>query len=179
LTFKQILFSIFNKPYNTPMNWFLIVNDIECKKDLEAFLKKHSGSVILKSETNKAFNNINRVINGFNNIAGGTARIAINAANTVNVLKINDIVHCESQRSYTQLYLKDGNKLTVTKTLKQFEQELMDYHFIRIHQSHLVNLNYIEKYVKNKGGCVVLSNGSKLPVAIRKKEILFKELEQL
>ena len=161
------------------MNWFLIINDVACKKELDSFLKKHSGSIILKSETNKAFNNIGRVLNGFNNIAGDTARIAINAANTVNVLKINDIVHCESQRSYTQVHLKDGNKLTVTKTLKQFELELTDYHFIRIHQSHLVNLNYVEKYVKNKGGCVVLSNGSKLPVAIRKKEVLFKELEQL
>jgi two-component system LytT family response regulator len=161
------------------MNWFLLINDTDCKKDLERFLKKHPKSIVLKSDTNRAFNNLNRLVNGFNSIAGNTARIAINAASSVNVLKVNDIIHCESQRSYTLLHLKNGNQLTVTKTLKQFELELNDYSFVRIHQSHLVNLNYVEKYVKNKGGYVVLANGTELSVAIRKKETLFKELDKL
>ena len=161
------------------MNWFLIINDTNCKKDLDGFLRKHNESVLLKNETSKAFGNMNRVLNGFNNIASQTARIAINAASSVNLFKVNEIIRCESQRSYTILHLKDGRKLTVTKTLKQFELELNDHHFVRIHQSHLVNLDYVEKYVKSKGGYVVLENGTELPVAIRKKEMLFKELEQL
>jgi two-component system LytT family response regulator len=161
------------------MNLFLLVNDTDCKKDLERFLKKHSKSIVLKSDTNRAFNNLNRFVSGFNSLAGNTARIVINAATSVNILRINDIIHCESQRSYTQLHLKNGNQLTVTKTLKQFEIELNDHSFVRIHQSHLVNLNYVEKYVKNKGGYVILANGTELSVAIRKRETLFKELEKL
>jgi len=161
------------------MNWFFIINDTECKKELEFFLKKYPGSIVLKSEANMAFSNVNKVISNFNNIAGNAARMAINGASVINVLKINDIVHCESQRSYTQVHLQNGNKLMVTKTLKQFELELNDHHFVRIHQSHLVNLNYVIKYVKNKGGHVMLDNGTELPVAVRKKESLFKELEQL
>jgi len=161
------------------MNWFFIINDTDCRKELERFLNKYPSSVILKAETHKAFNNINRVMNGFTHLAGNTARIAINAASSVNVLKINDIIHCESHRSYTQVHLRNGSKLIVTKTLKQFELELNDHHFARIHQSHLVNLNYVVKYVKNKGGYVIMEDGSELPVAIRKKEYLFKELEKL
>jgi two-component system, LytTR family, response regulator len=161
------------------MNWFLIVNDINCKKELESFLKRHTDSVILRSETGKTFDNMNRVINGFNTMNGNSARIAINASNSVNVLKINDIIRCESQRSYTLLYLNNGTKLTVTKTLKQFELELNGHHFVRIHQSHLVNFNYVTKYIKSKGGYLILEDGTELPVAIRKRETLFKKLEQL
>ena len=161
------------------MNWFLIIDDSECKKELDSFLKKHHKSVVLQNETARSFGNFERMINGFNHVANSNARIAINAASNVNILKINDIIHCESQRSYTLLYMKDGSKHTVSKTLKQFELDLGEHQFVRIHQSHLVNLNYIIKYVKNKGGHVILMDGSKLPVALRKKEHLFRELELL
>lgn len=158
------------------MNWFLVINDTNCKKDLDAFLKKHEGSIVFKNEADHAFRNIGRLMDDFTLRSAADARISINAASSVNVLKVADIVHCESQRSYTCIYLSNGNKLTVTKTLKQFEAELKQYDFARIHQSHLVNLNHVVKYVKSKGGHVVLSDGREIPVAVRKKELLFREL---
>jgi len=161
------------------MNWFLVVNDTNCKRELESFLRRHTDCILLKSETDKAFNNINRFINGFSNLSTNSARIAINAATSINILKIHTIVRCESQRSYTILHLNNGTKLTVTKTLKQFEQELEAHYFVRIHQSHLVNFQYVTKYIKSKGGYVLLEDGTELPVAIRKKEQLFNAFEKL
>ncbi|MGZ3885042.1 MAG: LytR/AlgR family response regulator transcription factor [Bacteroidia bacterium] len=161
------------------MNWFLIINDTDCRTELESFLRRHSDCILLKSEIDQSLHNISRVVNGFSNMAGSNARMVINAASSVNVLKICNIISCESQRSYTLLHLNDGTKLTVTKTLKQFEQELGHHQFVRIHQSHLVNLNYITKYIKSKGGYVSLENGAELPVATRKKELLLEKLERL
>lgn len=159
------------------MNWFLIINDNNCKPELEEFLQRHSDCILLKSGTEKALPSIDKVISGFSNLAGRDARMTINAANSLHVLKIGNIIRCESQRSYTLLHLNNGTKLTVTKTLKQFELELADHPFARIHQSHLVNLNYITRYVKSKSGYVLLEDGAKLPVATRKKELLFRKLE--
>ena len=67
----------------------------------------------------------------------------------------------------------------VSKTLMDFEEMLGATSFIRIHKSHLVNINYIEKYIKSEGGMIELNDGTKLPVAVRKKEVLLKKLNQL
>lgn len=161
------------------MNKVVIINDTDCEREVEQFLKRHRNNIVLNAETTATISDISRIISNLKTIAGYSDRIAINAANTVNILKIKDIMHCESQRSYTQVHLTNGTSLTVTRTLRQFEEDLMEYRFVRIHQSHLVNLNYVVKYLKSKAGCVVLENGTKLPVATRKREQLFKELEVL
>jgi DNA-binding LytR/AlgR family response regulator len=170
---------LFLTEIRAPMNWFLIIDDTDCKKNFNTFLRKYSASVLMKNEANKIFTNMNGILAGTTNVPAKSARIIINAAGSVDSLKIKDIVRCESQRSYTVIHLNDGRKLTVTKTLKQFELELTNHHFVRIHQSHLVNLNYVERFVKSKGGYAVLENGTELPVATRKKETFLKELEQL
>ena len=67
--------------------------------------------------------------------------------------------------------------MTVSKTLKNIEERLVDQAFIRKHKSHLININELAKYVKNEGGYVILSNGVKLGVSRNKKQMrndLFK-----
>lgn len=161
------------------MNMVLIINDSLCKKELDSFLKKNAQSVVAKTEINKAFKNIERFLSGVNAVPATPGLIAINSASNVNILKVNDIMHCESSRSYTYVYLKSGEKLTVTKSLREFEEALVKHRFMRIHQSHLVNINYVIRYVKGEGGYVILDNNIKLPVATRKKEFLLNELQKL
>jgi two-component system, LytTR family, response regulator len=99
-----------------------------------------------------------------------TDRLALNTQDRITVVKIQDIIRCESDVNYTHFYFKDGSNVLVTKTLKEFDSLLGDRGFVRVHQSHLVNVNHIKELVKADGGTLKLSDGSSVPVSTRKKQ---------
>ena len=89
------------------------------------------------------------------------------------VINVSDIIRAEANDNYTNFYLTNGKTFLVSKTLKHFDDLLCDFDFIRTHKSHLVNLQYITKYIKGKGGQVRMSDDSYVDVsATRKKELL-------
>jgi len=85
------------------------------------------------------------------------------------VLNVADILYCKADDNYTEIYL-ENKKILVSKTLKYFEDALLDFPFARIHKSYLVNMNEVVKYRKGKGGSVVISNGKELLVSASKKK---------
>lgn len=101
-----------------------------------------------------------------------TGKITIPLQNGFEVLELEDILYCQADDNYTQIYLKKGKRL-VSKTLKYFEDSLSDSGFARVHKSYLVNVNAITEYRKGKGGSVVLSSGKEIMVSpSRKKDLL-------
>jgi two-component system LytT family response regulator len=150
---------------------FLVIDDINCKKDLFEFLKKNKRSV--KFLTGQKSPDV------LVSFIKGQKRIAVNTTESLTLLNIDEIIRCESNRNYTLIFMENKKKVMVSKTLMDFEQMLGANSFIRIHKSHLVNINYIEKYIKSEGGMIELNDGTKLPVAVRKKEVLLKKLNQL
>ena len=84
------------------------------------------------------------------------------------VIDLNELLFCESDKGYTTFYCNDGKKYVVSKTLKEFEEQLTSTNFVRPHQSYMVNLKFIDKY--EKSGAIHLKNGKKIPVSSRKKE---------
>lgn len=94
-------------------------------------------------------------------------------------LEIGNIIRCESDNNYTTIYIKDKQKMLVSKTLKDFEELLSNYSFFRIHNSHLINLSYIKTYNKGKGGSVILTDGSEIEVSSRRKDDFIKKLSAL
>ncbi len=84
------------------------------------------------------------------------------------VINLNELLFCESDKGYTTFYCNDGKKYVVSKTLKEFEEQLTASNFVRPHQSYIVNLKFIDKY--EKSGAIHLKNGKKIPVSSRKKE---------
>ncbi len=84
------------------------------------------------------------------------------------VVDLNTLMYCESDKGYTTFYCADGKKHLVSKTLKEFEERLTKANFTRPHQSFMVNLKFIDKY--DKSGVIHLKNGKKIPVSSRKKE---------
>lgn len=89
------------------------------------------------------------------------------------VINVNEIIRAEANDNYTNFYLTGGKTFLVSKTLKHFDELLSEFDFIRVHKSHLVNLQYITKYIKGKGGQVRMSDDSYVDVsATRKKELL-------
>ncbi|RSK39812.1 LytR/AlgR family response regulator transcription factor [Mangrovimonas spongiae] len=85
------------------------------------------------------------------------------------VIDTKDILYCKADDNYTEIHLKNNTKKVVSKTLKYIEESLKEYTFTRVHKSYLVNTNEIVKYVKGKGGSVILSNGKEIIVSASKK----------
>jgi len=106
-------------------------------------------------------------------------RLALHTLEKIHVTEIADIVRCESNGNYTTFFFKNGQKLLVTKTLKEYDQLLSEHKFARVHQSHLINSHQIKEFVKVDGGYLVMHDGSKVPVSMRKKSVVMKLLGEL
>ncbi len=91
-------------------------------------------------------------------------------------LEITDIARCQADVNYTDIHLKNGKKLTVSKTLKSFEELLEPEQFFRVHNSHLINLREVKKYTKGKGGYVTMNDNTHIEVSTRRKEEFLRRL---
>ncbi|MGV6860597.1 MAG: LytR/AlgR family response regulator transcription factor [Putridiphycobacter sp.] len=127
-----------------------------------------------KEEQNK--NDLYKKVEALLQNQQGINKITLPTNNGYVVKKTEDIVYLESSNTYTFFYFKNQAELLVTKTLKHFEKILTAHNFVRIHQSYLINMAYVEKYIKGEGGSVIL-NGKELPVSRRKKTVLLDKLK--
>ena len=106
-------------------------------------------------------------------------RIVLSTSERINVVKVHDILRCESDNYYTLFFFTNGNKLLLSKTLKENEELLGEYNFIRPHKSHLINVNYIKSFNKHEGGYILMTDGSQVPVSRRKKEKIIEIINNL
>lgn len=97
-------------------------------------------------------------------------RIALPSAHEIRYVKPSDIIRCESSNNYTTFHFATGEKLLISKPIYFYEEVLQDYHFIRCHQSHLINKKFISSFIKEDNGYLLLEDGTKLPVSKSKKE---------
>lgn len=104
--------------------------------------------------------------------------LALNSQDKIQLVKIEDIIRCQSEDNYTFFYMEGGKKIVVSKTLKEYDELLQEHKFIRVHHSHLVNARKIMELQKNDD-ILVLSDQSQVPVSSRKKQDVIKALEQL
>lgn len=103
-------------------------------------------------------------------------RIAIPTTQGLQFISVDDIVYLEASVNYTKFVLENNTKHTVSKTLSAFEDILPADIFLRIHNSYIINKNYVEKYIRGEGGQVVLSNGAVVEVSKRKKAEFLKAI---
>ncbi|RNC84290.1 MAG: DNA-binding response regulator [Winogradskyella sp.] len=98
-----------------------------------------------------------------------TTKITIPQQDGFEILETASIMYCKADDNYTEIYLNNNKKKLVSKTLKYIQESLKDANFARVHKSYLVNVNEVVKYVKGKGGSVILSNGKEIMVSASKK----------
>ncbi len=103
-------------------------------------------------------------------------KLAISTVNGLVFIPINEIIHCKAEKSYTLFKLYNNVEVISTKNLKYFEEILTEYHFFRIHYSHLVNLREIKNYIKGDGGHVIMSDNSEIEVSRRRKNEFLKRI---
>lgn len=101
-------------------------------------------------------------------------KLALHTLDKILITDIDDIVRCESSVNYTTFFFKDQKKLLVTKTLKEYDKMLSDHGFYRVHQSHLINGDYVKEYIKSDGGYLVMKDDSTVPVSTRKKNVVME-----
>lgn len=106
-------------------------------------------------------------------------KLVLKTQESVYVLELKDIIRCEADKNYTSFFLKNGKRILVSKTLKEYDLLLSGHSFFRVQQSHLVNLDFIDRYDKIDGGAVIMKDGSSVPLSPAKKEQFFQIIENL
>ncbi|APG64835.1 DNA-binding response regulator [Tenacibaculum todarodis] len=96
-------------------------------------------------------------------------KISLHTSDKIVVVSLDTIVRCESDNNYTEFFMQDGSKILVSKTLKFYADMLKEFNFLRVHQSHLVNLQYVKEFIKSDGGYIVLKDKKTIPVSVRKR----------
>ncbi|MBN2237773.1 MAG: response regulator transcription factor [Bacteroidales bacterium] len=113
------------------------------------------------------------------NNSGEEKKLVLKTTENIHVIPINEIVALSSDRNYTRFYFLERPNIIVSKTLKEFENMLVDYGFMRVHRSHVINLKYIDRFDKSDGGYAVMRGGLRMEVSHRNKESLFAFFEKL
>lgn len=114
-------------------------------------------------------------IRGLNN----AQRLVLKTSDQVFVVNIDDIIRIEADNNYSVFYMNDGRKIIVSKSIKEYEESLIEQGFHRIHKSHIFNINKMSHFDKVDGGFVVMEDGSRVPVASRKKDLLLHLFEEI
>lgn len=119
---------------------------------------------------------IEALLSNINFLQFNIPKIAFPTFEGVEFVEIDEILYCEADGSYALIHLIDNKKILQSKSLKQVEAMLEGHRFLRIHQSYLINLNHIKRYLRGQGGAVILSGGKELPVSRAKKDGLLHQI---
>ena len=144
--------------------------EIKNKQILQDLLKHNLNEV----EQNSLENNQNN--NDQNN--QDNQKIVLSDAEKIYLVSVDEIIRCESNGNYTTFYFTEKRTITISQSIKTFENMLPTSIFYRVHRSHLVNLDFFDFLDKKEGGTIHLKDKSTLPVAVRRKEDLLQRLKQ-
>jgi two-component system, LytTR family, response regulator len=111
--------------------------------------------------------------------AGKNKKIILRTAESIHLLEVGNIICCDSDSSYTTVHTLEGEKIIVSRTLKDYEEMLTECGFYRVHKSYLINLVHIKRFDRQEGGYIILTNGLKIPVASRKRDEMLAMLEKM
>jgi two-component system LytT family response regulator len=116
--------------------------------------------------------------NNYSSTAKESKKIVLKTSDSIFVVNVKDILRCEADENYTTFFLQDKQKILISKPLKEYDELLTEFGFFRVHQSHLINLDYFKQYKKADGGFAIMTDGSAIPVSSRKKDLFLKEIEK-
>lgn len=106
-------------------------------------------------------------------------RLCLPTQKGFSIVKLEEILYCEAERSYTVFHFVNGRPVIVSKPLYDYEKLLSDTSFLRIHKSFLVNLHHVKEYLRGEGGSIIMTNGTEIEVSRRKKEQFLERIRDV
>ncbi len=119
---------------------------------------------------------INTFLNNMEDASSKHKKIVLKNSDSIFAIDISEIIRLEASNNYTTFFVENQTPIIISKTLKEYEDLLANHRFYRIHQSHLINLDYFVRYDKKEGGMVVMKDKTSLPLSTRRKDMLFEYL---
>lgn len=146
---------------------------------LKPVTKKHLAEAIGKISGSNSFNarKIEELQHTIDKLVTRNTKIRISTSEGHALYDPYDIVRVESAKNYSRIFFNNGKYLLIAKTLKEMEAQLAPFRFERVHQSHLINLDHLKKYLHKDNGCLLMSDDSIVPVSQRKKSYILNLLD--
>jgi len=107
------------------------------------------------------------------------SKLAIPTSSGMEYLCTADIIRIEADRSYSWFFMEDGSKFLVSRNLKEYQELLSDRNFFRTHNSHLINLEHVKKYIRHEGGYIEMTDGSTVPISRGKKDLFLEQMSRI
>lgn len=149
-----------------------VLKPIEAEQLVAAVNRIRPGKLNKISERLNMFNQHYSVPNKFE-------KIGVAAIDGIYFVYLKDIVRFEGEDNYTHIFLRNGEKITASKTIKAYEDMLAGANFFRVHKSHVINLNFIKKFVKGDGGFLVMEDGKQIDVSRRRRPAFVEHMQKL
>jgi two-component system, LytTR family, response regulator len=134
--------------------------------------------VIHKKATNTFLGNENFEALMENIRTSHPTRLVIPTSDGREYLNPNDIIRIEADRSYSWFFINDKRKILVSKHLKEFQDLLNDRNFFRPHNSHLINLDFVKKFVRHDGGYIEMTDGAQVPISRNRKDLFLEHMSR-
>lgn len=138
-------------------------------------------AAVSKVRANKQENNLNEKVDLFFQKYKSASKdlIALPVGEAMQVLHYDEIIRCESESNYTHIHLRGGKKIMVAKTLKEIQETLNGLVFLRVHQSHLINMHHIKEFYKGEGAYLIMDDGSNIAVSRSKKDEFMEQFRRI
>ncbi len=106
-------------------------------------------------------------------------KLAIPTNDGIEYLNTTEIIRIEADRSYSWFFLTDKRKYLVSRNLKEYQELLQDIDFFRPHNSHLINMNFVKKFIRHEGGYIEMSDGSTVPISRGKRDLFLLQMAKI
>lgn len=131
------------------------------------------------SKRSSQINNRLEIFNAYYNNPNAFKKMSVSALDGIYFINIADIIRLEADDNYTHIFMIGGERMTASKTIKSYEELLAPFNFYRVHKRHIINLNYMRKFVKGDGGYLIMDDSIKIEVSRRRRPAFMEQMRRL
>ncbi len=169
ITFEVIFTTAFSE-YGLRAIQFAALHYLLKPIDIEQLKEAVSRAVKRRIRPSASLDQMRHLMQMLQNSDRPPEKIALPSADGLIFVKIAHILRCEADGAYTHVHIQNSNSITVSKNLKNIESLLKGHNFYRVHHRHLINLDFVKKYYRGRGGQVEMEDGSQVVVSVRRKD---------
>ncbi|NOX46768.1 MAG: hypothetical protein GXO89_07305 [Chlorobi bacterium] len=159
------------------MDKIIIIDNNEIQEELDKFINTNQKHILFNSDMDQLSLERNPILKGIINNYEVKHKIKIQTKNRIWFFKSGEIIRLEGKRQNTILYLTNKSRPLINESIDQIENQLKDFSFIRIHNDHIINVNFISKIATGQDEYIELINGETIPVESQRKQSILKSLE--